>query len=666
MGEMGGQHWKNFRQNSKSTATRLLGEGWTLFVTDSINTQYYQDVLNTGGQGHSQNIFKIRMKGGITPPNTINVYLVNALPYFEFPKPISKERLTIYLNIDNTSQNEGKGFSSIINENKLVIDIRNVNSNSALSVPVDITIEYQTNPNDRRSIVTLTESFYIYDQSIQYDFHNLFIYNGFGESIENAQDPYIQGCIVRGIESQELPQQERFYIQNTSDVDSSDNRYYLVNLLAACCYMNADKVINESLFKKCVRYAANRASIHFMEDYPYSKIRSLLVKSGYLSVQYGTPNKYQAIPPTFVKTPRSLDTINQIYMLTGCYTKKFLCDLIDFCKQHNVSIKYLNNSQEENLRSLLPPTILIGHNFNCSEFINQKEHTCTSQDSDVALNLLSVTKSIADYAQTLKDIPSEIFNATLADPYQQSFPRIRQDNNPIYNRHYYIEKRVGQFQKTTIKERAWMDLFCRWSQQQPMIIIDDNHIYLPDDLWLPYLVQRALHLMNLDFPEFKKAYIVDNNITDPTKNPLYSLMKVYNIGQNEGRREQLLEKLTGTSSLENNKLIRKKTQINRDTKIELWKHKDDFPDKEAKYMDILKQGGDNTAVLIRGRKSEEKQTHIYLNKNGSFIEVQDNAHAIWDHIIKKPNWEYRDFQFTDRHFCLPNRENYDIEHILIL
>lgn len=81
-----------------------------------------------------------------------------------------------------------------------------------------------------------------------------------------------------------------------------------------------------------------------------------------------------------------------------------------------------------------------------------------------------------------------------------------------------------------------------------------GEICIPDNIHLPYLLQRVMFLMNVGQPQYKKVFICNNKFTH---DEFYSPMKIYNIGTNTDRLCKIISLLTGTGCTEGNKQILK-------------------------------------------------------------------------------------------------------------
>lgn len=636
---------RNLTKLNPNIAFQIFGKGWELYATDGVTAQYYNILGNNEPRYNSIN--DIVRKGGIIPPQKNNVYLINALPLYEFPENIDEEKLNIYINIS------GKPIENIrfrINGNLLILDLSNYELVDDISPCIDLSIEYKT--------LSIKDSFYVCGQDIKYNSETLFKFNSFGEYIENTSNDierYVQGNKFYNCNLHNTIEDFRI-IQNLSDININSSRFHLVNLLSACCFMEENGVINEARLKKCIKYSADIMDLDTTEDNFYTKVRYLLINSGHLCAQYGNPNKYQTIPPTFIKIPRSFSGIKnqQVYMLTGCYTKKFLSDLARYCTTNNIQIYTFSNNSNDNFANLLPPAILLNYNFTPNDFSYNTKHQCeTYSKEDLAVNLLSFLNTINDFESTLKE--ANITNKNLLPTDSNIFPRIRTDNNPIYIKHYYIEEQENSFRTSRIKDSSWMNLYCISKKLQPVFYVDDNSLYVPSSIHLQYLMQRALYMMNIGLPRYEKAYITGRSIENKK---LYYTVKIYNI--NLDGRNAIFSRIT-----KDIQQIASQRKINRYLNMELWTCNKDLDENLPKKMLVLKNTNYGqsiiTAIAIIGHNFS-----LYLYDGSNFKQVKGDAKANLDFAINNPMWQNHDFEFTATSFNIPNAEYYKIENLIIL
>ncbi|WP_303733703.1 hypothetical protein, partial [Phocaeicola plebeius] len=298
---------------------------------------------------------------------------------------------------------------------------------------------------------------------------------------------------------------------NLGLIDKNDlSSFYFINLLAACCFMNEGRPITTQILKKCIRYAATRTNIDYLSDGCFvSRLRNLLVNSGYICPSYGKQTLYQAIPPTFVKIPAPVNVEKKQgatywYMLCGCYTQHFMTDLISYCENEErnltIRLKLQSGKSASSAYSLLPPVLLLDNNFDPEDFNNETGNHCICNSGDLSMEILSKLPSIIDYNNTLKRFDG-VMNITLLDEDGNNFPRIRTSIAEGYKRTKWIEDAEG-YMYSPIRDFAWMELYCKYKQNVPMLLYSSTgEICIPDNIHLPYLLQRVMFLMNVGQPQ---------------------------------------------------------------------------------------------------------------------------------------------------------------------
>lgn len=674
----------------------LTQEKWALYLADGLIAPYY---TKQEGWNLINKVRSISKRGGIKCGN--NVYLVNALPYFEFPDDINEQGLNLIVEKEGSQLSHNVDYRYFIQGNKLIIDlIKDIDYKD--SKFIEVTIKY-TNPETNEQLSPDTPDgklkFYVRGQNIVYNQDELYSFNKWGE-MSDSEERNIRGNIISGISHRDLGSASHIIETNDFGKDYADP-FYFINLLASCIYMEPDGKITRQRLEKCIKYTSTRLNIQSNEDGLTTQVISLLINCGYIAADYKTSH-YQAIPPAFTKIPRSfhVGNTNQVWMLTGAFTKKFMKDLDDFCTKNadgsertvSISIKYRYSKRLDNSRGsmkLLPPIILLGSNFNPVEFKNRFPHHLFDviNKHDQAIDMLSLVSPISEYDKTMETIPRDKVDVTrFVRPKSKEFPRVREDNPYEYNNHIYIEKsEEGDFFKPSISEK-WNELFCYYKRNKPFIIKGTQHIYMPEDLRLPSLIQRSLFIMNVGLSSYKKVFICDS----PSK-MLYTSVKSYKV--NDARLQVVYEKLTGNRDVTNNPFIREKVTSSRNSQydkwayfMELWTRKEDHNKEIPSKLLILKYALyklDPTkdirtgcysvsyrnvivSALVEGNNNSISQNTFYeINK--VLYKTDRSCNEIMSYIIKNKLSEYNDKGVNKASvFTLPNRELYNIEEITIL
>ena len=653
------QHTNQYFEVEAENVLPILGSNWHLFNSSGFDSPFYKETIEVDGRKIQVNKSQIVMKGGIIPNNKKNVYLSNALPYFEFPVKIDIDKLSIYVNINNEIADENKDYQIFISDgNKLVIDVLDNTLSSRNSHEIDIQLEYKSEVFKGN----YHAAFSICGQEIKYAHENLFKYDKWSQIIneDTISNQYISGNIVHGGVTESLRGVATNLLNLFPLVDQEFPSFYFINLLAACCYMNEGRSITSRVLEKCIRYSATRTQINYLSDDKFvSRLRNLLVNSGYICPSYSGRTLYQAMPPTFIKIPappilEGKRGATFMYMLGGCYTRHFITDLMRFCESHQIDIKIkkLSSSISSGALSLLPPIILLDNKFDPCLFISETKNLCEYNKGDLALEMLNILPSIKDYQQTLSPIVGEM-NIKLLEADGNKFPRIRTSIAEGYNRSQWLETKENTYLQPKVREYAWMNLFCRFKQNRPMLLFNTTgDISFPENIHLPYLLQRALFIMNIGQPQYQKVFICNNNITE---NPLYARIKTYRIGTGQNRLERIVTMLTNGRCDSANALIRHSCNI-RNYTIELWTRKERFSHL-PKYILAIKQSTSIYEALAYG-------SSVYINKGGKFTRVDGGPNQVFTKLMtNRGTWEQLGIRFYEDTFNCPLKEDYFVEKL---
>ena len=637
----------------------LFGNDWTIYYTENrLNGQYYKKDETKASEQQESSV--IVMKGGIKKSN--GAYFINALPYFEIPAKIIPEQIKVFLNL-NGVYDENKYIYGVV-DNKIIIDIKEMPIESSEVAYVDICLEH--NGND------YCYSINVCGQSICYNPLYTYKYNKFGVLTNDKND-----CSFYGNHIDKKYQTEKIqgiFQINKEDFSQIPDDLYFTNLLAACCYNSEYSEITHAKFRKCVSYAATRLNIDIQKEGFISNTKRLFSKAGIVHFDYST-SKCQAIPPSFMRVPFSVHqtTGSQLLMLGGCYTRSFIADLIDFCNDHNVSIFLINGKRHSDEEKLLPPIILVGHNFSPSEFSNEYNQQCDIlDDNDFALSLLNIVPTYNEICSQFhfEHNDSHEFLPRLEPSSEPLLPRIRSMRRTSTQRVRYIEKANNVFAEIKNGMTAWASVYCHHEMSRPMVIMQrDYSVYLPTTLLLPNYIKRALYLMNLGLPETRKVFVCGDS-----GDTYYSLLNQYKL-HNENRCNVLAKKLTGSENYATNKLARKGVQT---------KHKMEFYISAlngGKYREMYMILRDNNSTDILAVAHRHR---VYLNCQGTFFRVDaKNVNEAMTFLIQD-RWVFGNerksigyskggglsfesvFRLTDETLKLPNLTNFNNEPIQIL
>ena len=212
---------KNKIQEITDVSASIFGRGWHLFQINQYDKPYYHKVKIAN---RTIEVFdkKIKQKGGIPIEKKNNVYLANALPYFEFPVEVNNEDVEVNIEIDDKKVSENEEYSKITKGNKLIIDIIDYSlfdelshKESEHSLKVDVCITYK----DSKGLF----SFYVSRQKAHGSFEGMYKYDRWGKEItgNNNGEVFISGNDIQCDEHREVTGVMTRGVQDFSDNDLS-------------------------------------------------------------------------------------------------------------------------------------------------------------------------------------------------------------------------------------------------------------------------------------------------------------------------------------------------------------------------------------------------------------------------------------------------------------
>lgn len=662
------EDWSKFLSDHKSSAVkkidenyvrRVFGEGWVAYSSSDL-----EFTLNTR-RSHS-NDSSIIMDGGIRCVGMNNVYLVNAMPYFEFSEPIDLNKLEVFVKINGEEYKNPD--RKIVDRNKLFLGFPQLTIGDCSS-EVSITIKCK-NSVENSKVITIQEKFSIIGQDVKYNEDDLFSVDMWGNTIPNGeQKPYMKGFMLdASLNRMNLPANSGLYQNQNIDhgINTHDPRFCLVNLFAAICSMKKDFSVTEKQLWKCIRYAAVQNGLNIVTDTSfYRNLRYLLINSGYINADYNQ-GRYQPIPPTFMKVPIGLIPGKKLYMLSGAYTNKFLIKLVNFCTSNNAKIFAHNDHFNGDIANALMPPVILIYNFNPTRFkeITGCQCMCFNQE-DVAINMLRALPTYKSYEQTLRHTPKEVFDTPLTNCDIHSFPRHRESRATGYGSSHWIEKRENDFYRVTIKDTAWAKLFCVYMRQETFCIKDQNSLVFPLNIHLPLMMQRALFLTNIGSPKKEKAFICFN--TDSANN-YYNLVKRYEIkdATTATRINHVIQSVTGKPNDESNASVRTRQRCPH-YRLYLWKNQQKQSNHPRSLLVLTDQYGNR----IHGFAIKGKDTKVFFDvgtEKPRFQRVNgDDINLSFSKFLtSRVTWEQLGISFENEYMKIPPIDNYDKEEVVIM
>ena len=664
--------------NDDERICKIFGEGWKWYVTKEIEILQQKEKLRSDDG-------KIERDGGIRCIGMNNVYLAEALPYFEFPEPINKDKLSVFINCEGKQLEESNYTLKIVDGNKLVFDLNQIEFPDH-SLDISISLEYKTGER-KKDMIVFPDSFSVLSHHVRYEEYDLFSIDMWGGVVtDDMHSPYLKGFELNNVNDHSSLEELRVYYASRNEFDTQTSRYYeidvynrqyyLVNLIAAVCSMRNNFTITETWLKKCIRYAATRFDVE-VDSSLYRRLLFVLTNSGFINVDYDN-RRFQPIPPTFIKT--SVGLLNsRLYILAGAYTNKFICDLKNYCKSKKIIVIVRHREPignvSDDINSLIPPVILLHGNFKPQKFMEETGCQCMffDNDVDISVDILNSVCSYETYENTLEFVSNDVFDTPLRDAEETEFPRIRKSLRVGYGSSRWIEKTSGSYYKISIPDLAWANLFCLYKKRKLFCIQDVNILWIRGSIHLPLMMQRVLFLSNFGRPEKRKAFICFN---DDNNEVYFNEIKRYEIQGtlNSNRMQLIIRMITGRDG-NNNPSVRSRCNY-RDYKLSFWLNNKKTSQNPRSLLVLTNSTGCITyGFMVRVKKDNIDATgkkydmKAYIKKDGnSFFQRVDaeNANKVFsDFMATRRNWNSIRCIENDT-MQLPPKEEYKIEKIEII
>ena len=604
----------------KEDTKELFGNEWNVFYTEErLIGDYYNNEHSEDNTTNETGC--VIMRGGIPFDRSHDTYFINALPYFETPDSIDIEKVKVYLNLNGQLYSD---YKIIIVGRKIILDFEDIPFESDEKAYIDVCLGIDN------KIISQSYSFAVCGQKITYDYERLYKFNNFGLINNSDKHSYVGNKVCHN-SSRKNP--HRGYTIKTVEINDIISEFYFVNLIAACCYSNQDCEISHDRLRKCISYASNRLKIDILQEDFISNTKRLMSYAGILNLNYNT-GKCQAIPPLFTRTPFSLigSASGQLIMLSGCYTRAFIADLLDYCDDKSIGIYTLNrvhNPKQKNEELLLPPIILLDHTFNANDFCKEYLHECDIMcDEDFALSIMDLVPRLENIKGMFKfeNTASTQFISQLDQTKEYSLPRLRSIKVNSVKKNWYIETTNNYFAEIPEGYVTWASMWCHHQKGSPMIIINrDYSIYIPESIWIPSYIQRALYLMNPGLPKTQKVFVCNCSSDN-----YYQVMKTYQLHSDE-RCKEFTSKFIGDETASNT-LIRFSTANK--IKLELWTSKINGNKHRDWYLIVFDDTMRNGILAIIHKKS------IYLNCGVQFNKVDSDSFNEGFSFILKEKWNF--------------------------
>ena len=565
----------NINLISKSNAQVLVDmfrEEYVFYTAKNIKKSFYKnktdDIVYTTTFKDDLTVKKL---GGIKVGT--NIYLDIGLPFFQVLGENFIEENYSFKVLRNGIQD--KDIKHFCEGSKIYFYLnKEITLNEASLVIVKIT-------NNRKNIEKSFD-FQIMGTKLKTpEKENLFEFNSWGDTNFNSKK-FIKGNSFIG-SNKVLLGGSKHVLPNLKKQTTFEANYFIY-VLTALFYNSKKDHINKLKINSAIDSA-----ISYLKSKDYQVIESkysryILIKNlialGYIN--YNIDNEgnqyYQLMPPGIKKIEKSFrNNGNQIYQTTGARTKFMKQKLEYFCEENSITIRYMHSTNRHEigrLEDLLLPEIiyldLSGKVDVYKQFIKDNFEIDLYFEDQIHLGdtLLNFTASIDLFDQKYLQKEVSLTNHPLKSTDKVDFPRIRTSvaerrfRGQDYD-HDFLENTLGKFFK--IESKSWTNLYIAKQQKKTIAIMGrvwDGKSYnykpevlIPSKIKLPNLIYTAFCQINHGIPKTKKVFLknVKPEFLADSKSFLY--FDQYKLSDKEGRRERMVEVLTGTKVLENNEQI---------------------------------------------------------------------------------------------------------------
>ncbi|MGQ7947157.1 hypothetical protein [Flavobacterium sp. WC2509] len=614
-------NWSNWSSNDKNISiirrieknenlTNIFGNNYIFYFAEDIKKNYYQNGIDNiiYSVDIDRQSLIIKNVGGYLLTN--RTYIDTALPYFEVKNQdldFSKLKIKVYRN-----SKEDKDIEIVHNDNKYYLYLNNdifINKSNLIIVKFTYNdkIEVQFDFSIVPSKIILTEE----DQ--------LYKCNKWGDKLQNEK-LFFNGLNISNSSNLTLS-------LNKHSLEGLKNNYsfefnYFICLLTSLF----NNINNHSIKRNDISKAIDAALIFLrskgieIKENKYSKTNLInnLYALGYINkaTDENSNSVFQLLPTTIIKIEKSFDNNSQVYKLVGARTKLMIQKTIEFCNQKNIAIKFkdVNSIKNQHLENiLLPETIFIDLRNRADEFI---EFIKDEINLEIKLeNQHHIGDSLVNFIANINEFETHF----LKSPFRfenQEFNMLSNNGLPCWvegkmpnskNGFLYFTKYLKTEHNSYFKDisTGWGNLYIEYKKKRSVLILKkiygDNkninfspEVFISSKLRLPLIIYKALVAFNHGVPKTVKVFLKNLKDEFDIENQYYMLFDQYSISQKEGRQENIVKILTGSSDLLNNPQIVYNSNFSMKNKIS---YSECTLDSDTKYVVIIRNEKDQIIAI---------------------------------------------------------------------
>jgi hypothetical protein len=616
------------RIEKNDNLTNIFSDNSFFYFVEDVKKNYYQNGIDDiiysvdiGGQS-----LIIKNVGGYLVTN--RTYIDTALPYFEVKNQDidhSKLKIKVYRN-----GQEDKDIKTYYNENKYYLYLSNdifISESNLIIVKftyndkIEVQFDFSIVPSE----IILTEE------------NELFKCNKWGEKLVN-ENSFFNGLNISN--SPNLPlSSNKHCLEHLKDNYSFEFNYFIYLLTSLFNSKN-----NHNLKRNDINKAIDAALIYLrskgfeVQESRYSKTNLInnLYALGYINyaVDENSNSVFQLLPTTIIKIEKSFDNNSQVYKLVGARTKLMIQKTIEFCNQKNIAIKFkdVNSFKNQHLENLLlPETIFIDLRNRADEFIKFIKDEI---NLEIKLeNQYHIGDSLVNFIANINEFETHFLINPFSFENQEfnllssGLPSWVESKTPSSKNGFtYFAKYLKTNHSSYFKDisTGWGNLYVEYKKKRPVIILKKTYgdnkninfspeVFIPSRLRLPIIIYKALVAFNHGVPKTVKIFLKNLKDEFDTENQYYMLFDQYSISQKDGRQENIVKIITGSSDLLNNPQIIYNSKFSVKNKIS---YAECTIDSDAKYVFVIRNEKDEI-IAIGNNYKRMFLNSIYCNEKAT-------------------------------------------------
>ena len=507
----------------------------------------------------------VELSDGIKSPKYSRHFISTALPYFHIHNYSADDgEYTVLMN-NADQQVELQNTVDITSGGNVFVGIDGSITETSMRVYFQLFRNGEKFDSQKNALVSQESSIRL-EESCPYR------YDGWGMTIEQEDGKeYYEEGVLHGREP-DLEKNNQSVILSVTQETPSEASFLLVELLTAVSNECAE--FSDRQFSQIIQYVALRNDCPDLSYSEISEIKSMLMELGYINrrLDEGLKPQYQVSRLLLVPTSKRLtDNGKNVYLLYGGYTQAQRKKIYSLCSDE---ISYYKPYDPESLRKrpylrIIPWQILVPQEDTDAviSIINEDNEKVGIEWRLESIPVMD-NYGIVEFAKGMDEFEEDILKHSTKNQYTDVAERhASPDNtyprcvwNDVDNR-FQLELRDGYYVSYQINGEGFhhkiptdmMKLYCQMKRDLPVVVAERgcggtlpktfDTLYFTKDMGIPYLIKRALNMLNLAVRKEEYAFGVDWCLSDDV---FYTQLYRYDVsGINEEFMKLLVHKLSG-------------------------------------------------------------------------------------------------------------------------